>query len=50
MVNGKVKYHVVLLLTQEERAKLKILTACAEQSVQDYLTRIVRNHIRKESK
>ncbi len=51
MTNGKIiKHHVILRLTQYEIAKLRILAACAEETKEGYLTRIVKEYMKKESK
>ncbi len=49
MTNGKIiKHHVVLRLTQYEINKLRILAACAEETKEGYLTRVVKEHMKRE--
>lgn len=49
MTNGKIiRHHVVLRLTRDEICKLRILAACAEETKEEYLTRIIRKYMKEE--
>ena len=51
MTNGKtIRHHVILRLTRYEINKLRILAACSEETKEEYLTRIVREYIKEDSK